>query len=116
MSKTHKNLPDNIKVVNAELDLSAARLLDYLNANKNAAVVELQDNYAEIITPKLRSLLPPESAARLGIRMTLGRLQRQDKVKVFHDADTNQDRVCLASDLVLRNKWMSALKSSPNVL
>lgn len=116
MPKAHKNPPDNIEVVNTELDLSAVRLLDYLNTNKNAAVQELQDNYTEIITPKLKGLLPPESAARLGIRMTLGRLQRQNKVKVFHDADTDQDRVCLASDIGLGNKWISALKSSPNVL
>ncbi|MFA5793960.1 MAG: hypothetical protein WC980_02650 [Candidatus Brocadiia bacterium] len=114
MSKTH--IPDNIEVVDTELDLSAARLLEYLNSNKNAAVKELLAHYEEIISPKLQGLLPPESAARLGIRMTLGRLQRQGKVKVLRDADTGQDRVCLAEDLVLRNKWISALKSSPNVL
>ncbi|MFH1228375.1 MAG: hypothetical protein V1701_10810 [Planctomycetota bacterium] len=116
MPKPLKNLPDNIKVVDTELDLSAARLLDYLSANKNAAIKDLQNNYEEIITPKLKGLLPPESAARLGIRMTLGRLQRQGKVKVFYDADTSQNRVCLAADMILRNKWISAIKISPNVL
>ena len=116
MPKPPKNLPDNIKAVDAELDLSAARLLDYLSTNKNAAIKDIQNNYAEIITTKLKDLLPPESAARLGIRMTLGRLQRQGKVKVFHDADTSQYRVCLTADLILRNKWISALKSSPNAL
>jgi hypothetical protein len=61
-------------------------------------------------------LLPHESAARVGIRLTLGRLQRRGKIKVFHDVYTNQDRVCLANEWIFKSKWMSALEISPNML
>jgi hypothetical protein len=116
MPKSHKQSPDNTALVDAELDLSAARLWQYLNINKSATIKNLQDNYAEIITEKLKGLLPSESIARIGIRLTLGRLQRQGKIKVFHDVYTNQDKVCLAGDWLFKSKWMSALEISPNML
>jgi len=116
MPKSHQNLPDNTEVVDAELDLSADKLWQYLNSNKNVTVKNLQDNYAEIITDKLKVLLPQEATARLGIRLTLGRLQRRGKIKVFHDVYTNQDRVCLAGEWIFKSKWMSALEISPNML
>lgn len=116
MPKSKKQAPDNTAVVDAELDLSAARLWQYLNENKSATIKNLQANYAEIITEKLKSLLPAEAIARIGIRLTLGRLQRQGKVKIFHDVYTNQDKVCLAGDWLFKSKWLAALEISPNML
>jgi len=108
--------PDNTEMVDAELDLSALRLWRYLQTNKNVSVKTLQADYAQIITVKLRELLPQETAAQMGIKLTLGRLQRQGKVKVFHDSYTNQDRVCVAGDWAFKSKWMIALEISPNML
>jgi len=116
MPKSKKETPDNTELVDVELDLSAARLWQYLNSNKSVTVKNLQMNYTEIITEKLKSMLPAESVARIGIRLTLGRLQRQGKIKVFHDAYTNQDKVCLVSEWIFKSKWMSALEISPNML
>jgi len=116
MPKSNKQSLDNTAVVDAELDLSAARLWQYLNENKSATIKNLQANYAEIITEKLKSLLPADAIARIGIRLTLGRLQRQGKVKIFHDVYTNQDKVCLAGDWLFKSKWLAALEISPNML
>lgn len=116
MPKSSQKPPDNTDVVDAELDLSADRLWQYLNSNKNVTVKSLMDNYAEVITEKLKGLLPQESVARIGIRLTLGRLQRRGKVKIFHDVYTNQDKVCLAHEWIFKSKWMTALEISPNML
>jgi hypothetical protein len=115
MPKSHEKPLDNTEVIYTELDLSADRLCHYLNTNKNVTIKNLQDNYAEIITQNLKDLLPPESAARLGICMLMGRLKRQGKIEVFHDTNTNQDRVCLTGDRIFKTKWMSAIETSPNM-
>ena len=115
MLKSNKKLSDNAEILDIELNLSADRLCHYLSVNKNVTIKELQDNCAEIITQKLKDLLPSESVPRLGIRMILGRLQRQGKIEVFHVSNTNQDRVCLVGERVPKTKWMSAMEISPNM-
>ncbi|MEW6025995.1 MAG: hypothetical protein AB1599_01690 [Planctomycetota bacterium] len=114
--KPESTQPDNTEIVDAELELSAARLWQYLQATKNVSIKDLFDNYAEILTQRLKELLPADAVAKLGIRLTLGRLQRQGKIKIFHDPYTNQDRISLATDWAFKSKWMTALEISPNML
>jgi len=107
---------DNTEVLDIELDFSAARLWHYLNTNKNVTIKELETNHEAIITLGLRALLPPDSIARLGIKLAIGRLKRQGKIEISRDAQTNEDTICLTHDRIFRNKWKSGLNISPNAL
>lgn len=116
MPKAHKKKQNNVDILDTELEFSIARLWHYLNVNKNVPIQELEEHYEEILTEGLRELLPPDSVARLGIKMTIGKLQRKGKIQILRDVRTNEKRVCLTHDRIFKNKWLSGLKVSPNAL